>query len=123
MIDLSHATQMKRNYFIVVVLLFYSFSLNFMSIPNSFTGICKDSEEKENCHATLLIEPLCMEIASHYGKHNTFCSIVIKLSNMSMFLPLYSLSDDELLWIFSMKSSAILDASLPVSCVGWPLLE
>lgn len=37
--------------------------------------------------------------------------------------PLYSLSDDELLWILSMKSSAIFDTSLPASCVGCPLLE
>ena len=38
-------------------------------------------------------------------------------------LPLYSLSDDELLWIFSIKSSAILETSLPASWVGCPLLE
>lgn len=38
-------------------------------------------------------------------------------------LPLYSLSDDELLWILSMKSSASLETSRPVSWVGRPLLE
>lgn len=36
---------------------------------------------------------------------------------------LYSPSEDELLWIFSMNSSATLDANLLASCVGCPLLE
>lgn len=94
-----------------------------MSIPNLFIGVYAKILEWKEIVMQLFNRTTLRGNALHYGRHNTFCSIVIELTSMSVYLPLYSLSDDELLWIFSMKSSAILDASLPVSCVGWPLLE